>query len=136
MVFNILGKKLSYKYDSLSINFFMVLIATISMLPVFHFYNWDYLLGYNLHLTLIVLLYVYGFLIFGVGNFFFMKDIKYLEVGIVSVLANTEPIIVIILSVLILHESLLPLQIFGVFAVLAGAFLVSIDNRGYQQILD
>ena len=131
-IFNILGKKLSYKYDSLSINFFMVLIATISMLPVFPFYNWGSLLGDSLHLTLIVLLY--GFLIFGVGNFFFMKGMQYLEAGTVSVLANTEPIIAIILSVLILQESLLPLQIVGVFAVLAGAFLVSIGNRGYQQI--
>lgn len=131
-VFNILGKKLSYRYDSLSINFFMVLIASISMLPVFPFYNWGSLLGDKLNLTLIVLLY--GFLIFGVGNFFFMKGMQYLEAGTVSVLANTEPIIAIILSVLILKETLLPLQIFGVFAVLAGAFLVSIGNRGYQQI--
>lgn len=131
-IFNILGKKLSHRYDSLSINFFMVLIASISMLPVFPFYNWGSLLGDKLNLTLIVLLY--GFLIFGVGNFFFMKGMQYLEAGTVSVLANTEPIIAIILSVLILKETLLPLQIFGVFAVLAGAFLVSIGNRGYQQI--
>ena len=132
--FSVLGKKLRHTYDSLSINFFMVLIAFIVMLPTFPFYDWGTLLGDKIYLTLIIMLY--GFLIFGVGNYFFMKGMKYLEAGTVSLLANTEPIIAIILSVLILKESLMPLQVLGVVAVLGGAIIVSIGSKGSQKISD
>lgn len=122
-LFNVLGKKLSGDYSSLNINFFMILIAVITMLPVYPFFNWELLLGDQLVLTLVGLLY--GFLIFGVGNFLLMKGMKHLEAGTVSILANTEPVFAVIMAVIFLGEKLLPLQIVGFIGVLGGALLVS-----------
>lgn len=132
-IFTVLSKKLSYTYNSMSINFYMVLIAVIFMLPAFPTFDWGMIFGEHLNLTLVALFY--GFMIYGAANFLFVQGMKYLDAGTVSVLANTEPILAIILSVLILKESLTPMQVVGVIAVLAGAFLVSKGNKDKFQEL-
>ncbi|MCI0502515.1 MAG: DMT family transporter [Fusobacteria bacterium] len=131
-VFNVLGKKLSNDYNSWSINFFMVLIAVISILLVLPFFDWGYLLGEKLNFTLMIC--VYGFLIYGVGNFLFMKGMEHLEAGTVSVLANTEPLLAVLLAALILQERLMPLQIGGFIFIIIGIFMISISKTGYQEL--
>lgn len=128
-VFSVMGKKLSRKYDSWSINFFYILIATVAIAPAFPFFDWGLLLGQDINLLLMICLY--GFLVYGVGNYFFMKGMQHLEAGEVMVFANTEPVIGLVLAALVLNEHLAPLQIAGFVFILIAIFLIAKNDKSY-----
>ena len=131
-VFSVMGKKLSRKYDSWSVNFFYILIATLAIAPAFPFFDWGILLGQDIKLLLLICLY--GFLVYGVGNYFFMKSMNYLEAGEVMIFANTEPVIGLVLAAIILNERLMPLQIAGFIFILVAIFLIAKSDKSYVSL--
>jgi drug/metabolite transporter, DME family len=121
--FSVIGKKLSAKYDSWNLNFFYILIGSVAVFPILGFFDWPSLINNNLNLLLWV--FLYGAMIFGFGNYFFMKSMNYLEAGEIMIFANFEPVLSVIFASLILAEKLMPLQIVGFIFVLTAIFLIA-----------
>jgi len=128
-IFSVMGKKLSATYDSWNLNFFYILFASLAISPVMFTFNWGTLLTTELNLLLWVILY--GFMIYGVGNFFFLKSMNYLEAGEVMIFANMEPLLAVILASLILAERLSPLQIAGFVSIIVAIFLIAKSDTTY-----
>ncbi|KAF0091333.1 MAG: DMT(drug/metabolite transporter) superfamily permease [Fusobacteria bacterium] len=127
--FSVIGKKLSAKYDSWNLNFFFILIGSIAVSPILLFFDWPALISNNLNLLLWV--FLYGAMIFGFGNYFFMKSMNYLEAGELMIFANFEPVLSVILASLILSEKLMPLQIVGFVFILTAIFLIAKTDSKY-----
>ncbi|MDD2370799.1 MAG: DMT family transporter [Firmicutes bacterium] len=128
-IFSVMGKKLSSTYDSWNMNFFYILIGSLAISPVMFTFNWGQLLTTNLNLLLWIILY--GAMIFGFGNYFFLKSMNYLEAGEVMIFANTEPILGVIFASIILAERLMPLQIIGFGFILIAIFLIAKSDTTY-----
>lgn len=117
-----IGKKLSAKYDSWNLNFFYSYWIG-NCFPILGFFDWSYLINNNLNLLLWV--FLYGAMIFGFGNYFFMKSMNYLEAGDIMIFANFEPVLSVIFTSLILAEKLMLLQIIGFIFILTAIFLIA-----------
>ncbi len=131
-IFSVMGKKLSATYDSWSMNFFYILFASLAISPVMFTFNWGQLLTTDLNLLLWVIFY--GFMIYGLGNFFFLKSMNYLEAGEVMIFANTEPILAVILASIILAERLMPLQVVGFVFIVVAIFLIAKADTKYVSL--
>nr|WP_281178965.1 EamA family transporter [endosymbiont 'TC1' of Trimyema compressum] len=99
-------------------------MATLAIAPAFPFYDWGIILGQDMNLLLI----------YGVGNYFFMKSMKYLEAGEVMIFANTEPVIGLVLAAIVLNERLMPLQIAGFLFILVASFLIAKSDKSYVSL--
>ena len=128
-VFSVICKKLSAKYDNWNLNFFYILIASLAVSPTLAFFDWPQLVSTNMNLLIWV--FFYGAMIYGIGNFFFMKSMYYLEAGEVMIFANFEPVISVILASLILSEKLMPLQMVGFIFILIAIFLITKNDNKY-----
>ncbi len=131
-IFSVMGKKLSVTYDSWNLNFFYILFASLAISPVMFTFDWGTLLTTDLNLLLWVILY--GFMIYGLGNFFFLKSMNYLEAGEVMIFSNMEPLLAVILASLILEERLSSLQVAGFVSILVAIFLIAKSDSNYIKL--
>ena len=69
----------------------------------------------------IVPILIIGFLVSGMGNYFYFSSIGDLPVQTVAVCGYLEPLWAVLLSVIVLKEVMSPLQVLGAVMILGGA---------------
>ncbi len=68
----------------------------------------------------------------GIGCYFYFSSIAYLPVQTVAILGYLEPLSAVILAVVILGESLLPVQIAGAFMIIGGAIFGEVFKKNIK----
>lgn len=71
---------------------------------------------------------VLGFLNTGIGCYFYFSSISNLPVQTIAICGYLEPLSAIFFSVLLLHETMLPVQAFGAALIIGGAVFVEYMN--------
>ena len=84
-------------------------------------------INFNFNLWLWPLLLVSGVII-SFGFYYSIKAFKSLDSSVVSPLFNSGTIIVIVLSMVFLHEKLSPIQLFGVLLLVLGTYVLELKK--------
>ncbi len=116
------GKRLSGHGDALQINLLRLLIGSCFLLP-FLALQTNVLLE-PLSWSLIGVLVLYIVANFGIGYILLQASFDLLQAWEASAILQTMPLFSTIFAVLLLHESLTPLQVVGGSIILAGGCLV------------
>lgn len=66
-------------------------------------------------------LLILGFINTGIGCYFYFSSISNLPVQSVAICGYLEPLSAVLLSVLVLRETMLPMQIIGTVLIIGGA---------------
>jgi drug/metabolite transporter (DMT)-like permease len=116
------GKRLTKQGDALQIILLRLFIGSLLLLPLLAFSTT--VLFVPLTWTLIVILIIYIVSNFGVGYILQQVGLGLLQAWELAALMQTLPLFSTIFALLLLHESLTPLQIVGGCIILAGGLLV------------
>ena len=74
-------------------------------------------------------LFIIGFILTGIPYIFYFGSIHHLRGQEIAVLGYIDPLVACILSLLLLHEALTPLQLFGGGLILGSTLYTEITNR-------
>ena len=117
------GKRLSERGDALQINLLRLFVGSCLLLPFFLAFQANALLT-PLSWSLIGVLALYIVANFGIGYILLQAGLGLLQAWEASAILQSLPLFSTVFAVLLLHESLAPLQFIGGCVILAGGFLV------------
>ncbi|MBN2609941.1 MAG: DMT family transporter [Bacteroidales bacterium] len=126
--FSVYVKKLSPKYNTLTIVFYQNLFGLLFFIPLFLFIDKSSLFKSAVPLSNIlpvVYLAVFGSI---VAFVLFINSIRYIGIARANVFTNTIPVFTAILSFFILREEFDMKKITGIIIVMAGLFLSQVRN--------
>ena len=124
-IFGIISKDLSTKYDSFTVNFMTVFFAAVGSLFIFPPWNW----GSAITNPTFIWMCVYGLLVYVIANYFFVKSAQHLEAGQTMLIANTEPVIGVILAAIVLGEKVTLIQVVGFLLIIGAVVLISLGRE-------
>lgn len=100
-------------------------IFTVLLIPFF---------GIGAHVSLLLGIIIYlSSITYAAGYLFFYKAFEIGNVSIVAAISNLNVIIAMLIAVIFSGQSLTPFQLFSVFLVLSGAFLVSVNFKDFKK---
>ncbi|MFO7658275.1 MAG: DMT family transporter [Bacteroidales bacterium] len=126
--FSVYVKKLSPKYNTLTIVFYQNFIGLLFFIPLFILVDKSSLLKTNVpfsNILPVIYLAVFGSI---VAFVLFINSIRYIGIARANVFTNLIPVFTAILSYFILHEQFNGKKIAGIIVVMAGLFLSQARN--------
>lgn len=114
----VLCNKMSHNIVGME-NALLQLTACLFVITLFQLLQQDLII--SVQPSDIVPLLVLGALNTGISCYFYFSSMGHLPVQTVAILGYLEPLCTVILSVIILHETMAPLQILGAVLILGGA---------------
>lgn len=116
------GKRLSERGDALQVILLRLLVGAFLLMPFLAFQASVLLTPFSWSLIVVLVLYIVTN--FGVGYLVQQMGLGLLKAWESAAIMQTLPLFSTLAAVLLLHESLTPLQIIGGCVILAGGFLV------------
>jgi len=116
------GKRLTEHGDALQINLLRLFAGSFLLLPFLAFQANVLLAPFSWSLIGVVVIYIVAN--FGIGYILLQAGLRLLQAWEASAILQTLPLFSTVFALLLLHESLMLLQIIGGCIILAGGFLV------------
>lgn len=101
----------------------------VSFLTVFIFVLFKQGLTVHLHTEDIIPMLILGLFNTGIGCYFYFSSIGKLPVQTVAICGYLEPLSAVVFSVIVLHETMLPIQILGAALIIGGAVSSELVKR-------
>ena len=101
----------------------------VSFLTVFIFVLFKQGLTVHLHTEDIIPVLILGLFNTGIGCYFYFSSIGKLPVQTVAICGYLEPLSAVVFSVIVLHETMLPIQILGAALIIGGAVSSELVKR-------
>ena len=101
----------------------------VSFLTVFIFVLFKQGLTVHLHTKDIIPMLILGLFNTGIGCYFYFSSIGKLPVQTVAVCGYLEPLSAVVFSVIVLHETMLPIRILGAALIIGGAVSSELVKR-------
>jgi drug/metabolite transporter (DMT)-like permease len=116
------GKRLTRHGDALQINLLRLFVGSLFLLPFLTLQSNGLVVPFSWSLIGVLVLYIVAN--FGIGYILLQVGLSLLQAWEASAITQTLPLFSTVFALLLLHESLTPLQIIGGCIILAGGFLV------------
>lgn len=125
-LYSIFAKYLVPKYDAVTITTYTFVVASVFAVPFSGVIPKAELIlsakGITSALALAIVSTVLPFL-------FYTKGLKGMDAGKASVLATIEPFVAAVVGVLLFHEKMTPLKIFGMLLIVTAIIILNIKNK-------
>lgn len=126
-IYIIIGKPLNQKYPSMTVTTAMFTGGALVDLPVFLLYHPENILTLSPRNFLLIL--VFALLCVALANLLYMYAVGRLNITLSSVLMNLLPLTTILVSWILFHEILAPLQLLGGAMIIASVILTTLEKE-------
>lgn len=123
-------KKLTSKYNSISITTYQNLIGIFMFLPLIFLFEWDNILNFNSLITFDLAISLFNLALFASSIAFvlFAYGIQKIGPSKASAFSNSIPVFTLVFAYFVLDESITLVKLGGMFIVLLGLFLSQIKK--------
>lgn len=125
-IYIILGKPLNGKYSSMTVTTAMFSAGALVDIPIFLLYEPENILNIGMKNALLTILF--AVICIGLANLLYMYGVGKLPIIVSSILMNVLPVVTIIVSWIVFHESLTPLQLFGGALIIASVIAITLEK--------
>lgn len=125
-IYIILGKPLNGKYSSMTVTTAMFSAGALVDIPIFLLYEPENILNIGMKNALLTILF--AVICIGLANLLYMYGVGKLPIIVSSILMNVLPVVTIIVSWIVFHESLTALQLFGGALIIASVIAITLEK--------
>lgn len=125
-IYIILGKPLNGKYSSMTVTTAMFSAGALVDIPIFLLYEPENILNIGMKNALLTILF--AVICIGLANLLYMYGVGKLPIAVSSILMNVLPVVTIIVSWIVFHESLTALQLFGGALIIASVIAITLEK--------
>ncbi|NEZ46471.1 EamA family transporter [Clostridium niameyense] len=126
----ILAKINSSKYNQNTLLAYSFIFASLSLIPFMNFKNTIHIFQTSNNISFIIKnIIIIGFFNTVIANGAYINSVKYIEVGIASIIASSEIVLASIIAYIVFHQTLDCIQIIGMTLIILSIILLQIKDK-------
>lgn len=126
----ILAKINSSKYNQNTLLAYSFIFASLSLIPFMNFKNTIHIFQTSNNISFIIKnIIIIGFFNTVIANGAYINSVKYIEVGIASIIASSEIVLASIIAYIVFHQTLDCIQIIGMALIIFSIILLQTKDK-------